>query len=437
MAIRTGPNRTGVKRFLSTVGVAAAATMVLTSCAPGASAVDSPYEQVSTPFSAATVTHFDEVVAEAMALSASPGAIVGVWAPWAGQYLSAQGVTAPGGSTEVTPDMHFRVGNTSSTMVCTVLLRLVDEGTVALSDPVQQFVENIPNIGPVTLGQLCQGTSGFGNYAGPLDSRFIMNPTREWAPLELVSGGLASTRLGEPGTVWSPSETGINLLGIALMQHTHKSWDELFRQYIFEPSGLSQTSFPSAGVTALPTPAIDGFHTVNLPEGGLDCAAPRDVSELSNSMSWVAGGVVSTADDLHHWAQTLANGSVLSEKSAEAQAATVPLGGTAPSWQGYGLGVMKQGPMLGHSGEIPGHISAMLTDPESGLTVVVMLNNSTVGANFALQLAERLASVASKLPAVEGAKTPSIELPWSEEQMAEALTAAAICQPDPEAVPAE
>ncbi len=437
MAIRTKPNSTGAKRWLGTVGLAASAMLLLSSCAPSASAVDSPYDEVGTPLPAATVAHFDDVVAEAMALSASPGAIVGVWAPWAGEYLSAQGTTAPSGGTQLTADMHFRIGNISSSMACTVLLRLVDEGTVALSDPVQQFVENIPNIGPVTLGQLCQGTSGFGNYAGPLDTRFIMNPTRDWAPLELVSGGLASTRIGEPGTVWSSSETGINLLGIALTQLTHKTWDELFRQYIFEPTGLGGTSFPAASVTALPAPAVGGFHTVALPEGGLDCEAPRDVSELSNSMSWVAGGVVSTAEDLHHWGQTLASGSLLSAKSIEAQAATVPLGGTAPSWQGYGLGVMKQGPLVGHSGEIPGFISAMLTDPASGLTVVVMLNNSKVGANFALQLAERLASVASKMPAAKGATAPSIELPWSEEQMADALSAAAICQPEPEPATAE
>lgn len=431
--------RSGAKRWASVVGLAAVAAVVLSACAPGANAVDSLYEQVDGPLPADTVTQIDEIVAAAMALSASPGAIVGVWAPWAGEYLTAQGTTTPGGNVKMTPDMHFRVGGTSSSMACTVLLRLVDEGTVSLSDPVQQYVQNIPGIGPVTLGQLCQGTSGFDDYLGPLDTHFLMNPTREWAPLELVSSGLAGTPLGEPGTVWSPSETGVNLLGIALAQLTHKTWAELYRQYIFEPAGLDETSFPDAGVTAIPAPAASGFHTMALPEGGLDCEAPRDESALSNSMSWVAGGVVSTADDLHHWGQALASGVLLSAKSAEAQTATVPLGGSAQSWQGYGLGVMKVGPLLGHSGQIPGFVSAMLTDPASGLTVVVMLNNSTVGDDFALHLAQRLASIASKLPAATGeaatAKAPSIELPWSEQQMGEALAAVAICQP--EAPPAE
>ena len=55
--------------------------------------------------------------------------------------------------------------------------------------------------------------------------------------------------------------------------------------------------------------------------------------------------------------------------------------------------------MRGGAGAIPGFLSATLSDPESGLTVVVMVNDSSAGAEFALALAQRLAAIAAEAPA--------------------------------------
>ena len=85
--------------------------------------------------------------------------------------------------------------------------------------------------------------------------------------------------------------------------------------------------------------------------------------------------------------------------------------------------------MRGHSGSIPGFITAALADPDSGLTVVVMLNNSTAGAGFAEALAERFVSIAAQAPVAGGAKAPGLELPWSEDQATAAMQAGAVCQP--------
>ncbi|MFP3380421.1 hypothetical protein SB767_29315, partial [Bacillus sp. SIMBA_069] len=79
------------------------------------------------------------------------------------------------------------------------------------------------------------------------------------------------------------------------------------------------------------------------------------------------------------------------------------------------------------SGAVPGYVSAVFADPASGLTIVVALNNSTPGATFARLLAQRLASIVSKVPpAQKGAKTIAT-LPWSEQQTIDALAKAAPC----------
>jgi D-alanyl-D-alanine carboxypeptidase len=206
------------------------------------------------------------------------------------------------------------------------------------------------------------------------------------------------------------------------------SWSDLYRHYIFDRLGMSHSSFPDSGQLSIPSPHPSGYATSLDSAGSLQCGTILDETSLSPSMGWTASGVVSTVSDLKTFVQALATGSLVSAASARAQDTGVPLGGTAPSWQTYGLGMLKLGPLRGNTGEIPGFISAMFTDPVSGLTVVVALNNSSAGAVFAQELAQQLASIASKAPARAGEKA-IIALPWSEAQAIAAMKAAAVCQP--------
>jgi D-alanyl-D-alanine carboxypeptidase len=161
-----------------------------------------------------------------------------------------------------------------------------------------------------------------------------------------------------------------------------------------------------------------------------------DDTQLSNSMAGVAGGVVSTVSDLKVWAQALAEGQLLSKKSAKAQWATIPGGANAVEWSSYGLGASQLGPLRGRDGSIPGFLSATYSDPASGLTIVVMLNNSTAGASFATNVALQFASIVAAVPAVGSATAPKLELPWTGEQAVQSMQAAPVCPPPVAAAPA-
>jgi D-alanyl-D-alanine carboxypeptidase len=429
-------NRERRNRRAVLLAMLALSSLVLSGCTAPADAKTEGRAQVETPFPGEISDRLDAALAEAMTLSGSSGAIAGVWAPWSGQWVVASGTTAPGGTAHLTTDMRFRIAAITKSMTCTVLLKLVDEDTVKLSDPVSVYLPRIADLDGVTLGQLCQNTSGIADYRPGLAAQFVNNPKREWPPLEVVSSGLASDRLGAPGSVWSDSNTGFVLLGMALQSATNRDWSTLYRHYIFEPLGMADTSFPNPDSVAITGPHPQGFAAALDPAGQLMCDNILDETELSNSMLGVAGGVVSTVGDVKTWAQALAGGTLVSKKSAERQWATVPLGANSASWESYGLGVQQVGPLRGNAGAIPGFLSAMLSDPASGLTVVVMLNNSNAGAGFAEDFAQRLSSIASKAPASGAEKAPLLELPWSEEQMVQAMQAAAVCQPAPEPAPA-
>jgi D-alanyl-D-alanine carboxypeptidase len=213
-------------------------------------------------------------------------------------------------------------------------------------------------------------------------------------------------------------------------------WQSLYEKYVFDPLDLNSTKLPDASTTALPSPHPKGFATALDPiTGAPQCGTSVDDTELSPSMGWTAGGVVSTLSDMKTWAQALATGSLISDTSKKAQWKTTPIPGDNSAWQGYGLGAMQLGPMRGHDGDVPGFISAMLSDPKSGLTVVVVLNDSTAGSVLARSLALELTAIAAKAPAAKGEKAPSLTLPWSPEQSAAAVKAASPCQ-QPPATPA-
>lgn len=380
-----------------------------------------------------TSASLDAALAEGVALAGATGAIAGVWAPWAGQWLASPGTVGagidpatgrPAGGSALTTDMTFRIGTLTGSMTCTVLLRLVEDQRVGLDDTVAEHLPRLPGVQGITLRQLCQNTAGLGQPS--LDPQFVNNPTRQWPPLELVSGGLGSTRAGQPGRVWTRSDAGVQLLGMALEEATGDSWPELYRRYLFEPLGLGDTSFPGPKDVELP-PAHPNGWAAALDAGGIpDCTRPLDVTRLSNSMSGVAGGAVSTLGDLKTWSQALATGSLLSPDMVAQQWKSVREDG-APQWRRYGLGAEQLGPMRGGAGAIPGFLTASLSDPQSGLTVVVMVNDSSAGAEFVMALAQRLAAIAAAAPAVDGRPSTRSDVPWTAQESTVQMRANAVC----------
>ena len=416
-------------RRVTLLSVAIGVVLALAGCAGSTAAPVSLPEQPTQALPDASSEALNASLADAMALSAASGAIAGVWVPWSGRWVTAAGTTAPGGTEKMTTEMRFRVGDNTKPMTCDVLYGLVSEGTVALDDEASKYLPSVVGIDGITLDQLCHSTSGLGDFTGTLGSLFAVNPTRQWSPLELVSDGIASPRTGEPGAGYATSDTNYVLLGLALQEATGSDWRSLYNRYVFDRLGMDDSLFPEPTTLTISQPFAPGWEVLKRPDGTWACDAPTDETTLSNSQAFTAGGVVSSIDDLQRYAQSFASGALLTDKLRKTAWQTVPLSADAPAWQGFGPGGLQMGPLRGQAGSIPGHISAMLSDPATGLTVVVMLNNSTAGAGFAQLLAMKLAAIAAKTPPADGKELPAVGLPWSEEQMTEQLAAAAVCQP--------
>ncbi|MRX43723.1 serine hydrolase domain-containing protein [Agromyces kandeliae] len=384
------------------------------------------FDQVEGAFAPEVVEQLDATLAEAVRLSGSSGAVAGVWAPWAGSWTVGTGtVDLTDGADRVTSATRFQLADGTGELTCAVMLRLVDAGVVELDDRVSEMVNGIPGLEGITLEQLCRNRSGIADYYGPLRAHFVKNPERIWPANELLASGLAAGRKGDPGTTWVESRTGILLLTAALEERTGRSWSDLAEQYVLDPLELEGTDLPAASDTSY-ADALGGY-AATYADGKPACDAIVDVSKRSSSIGGTASGARTTLTDAKAISESFATGAMFQEATARDVWTLTPFGGDAPGWQAQGIGAQQFGPLRGVAGESIGALSAMFTDPETGLTVVLALNNSTGGETLVREAAFALASIASKASPAEGRDRPLVELPWSLEQATQRMTDAAPC----------
>lgn len=424
----------GMRRVVAAACAALAVTVVLAGCS-ASEAAPVPVSTAKGALPQATQKQLRAAVNGAITAAGASGAVVGVWVPWSGTWVTGVGTTTLKGDTPVTADMTFRAGAITRPMMCDVLYGMAGKGVVHLDDSVSQYVGGVPNLSDVTLEQLCNGTSGIGEYAPRLQALELSNPDRQWNATELAGYGLGAVdgRV-KPGVSYRNSDAGYLLLGLALERASGQSASQLLRTYVTGPLHLGDTVLPGAaaadpvvdGSTALP-----GYYLTPAGTGGAyECAKPTDITHQSASFTFTAGGVVSDISDLGSYVHALADGAITSAKGRLDHALLLAPG--APSWLTTTGGVVNAGGMVGQFGAVAGYLTAAFSDTDSGLTVAVVLNNSTAGANLVFDLARELAAIASKAPATGGAQTVAVGLPWTAQQTRDAVQKAAVtCAPAP------
>lgn len=413
------------RRSVRTVGVLAAVVALalsVTACAPAHTVAVAELPQVTGDLPASLTSQLSSAVTTAMKASGSSGAIVGVWAPWSGTWVTGLGTTGPKGK-KVTTDMTFAAAAPTREMTCDVLYAMAADHTVSLNDDVAKRVPGVPKVKGATLGDLCDSTSGIASYGGQLMSRWMANPDREWNPRELMSYGLARGGAKKPGTTFVDSDTGYVLLGLALESASGRSMADLYDTYVFDPLTMTSSSLPSdKGEKA---GRLSGWRS---PTTGnkVDCAAPQNLTDWSASGGYAASGVVSTIDDLGTYARALASGARAYDVKGRF-ADPLPASPKAPDWFTAKGGSYQAGTLIGQYGSVPGYMTAAFSDPKSGLTVAVVLNNSRASSTLVRALAWQLAALAVKAPAAKGQTAPTVTLPWTADKVAASVKDLAVC----------
>jgi len=292
-----------------------------------------------------------------------------------GVTQAASGVADLRSGRPMRPGLHYRVGSLTKPFVATVMLQLVAEGKLSLSDTVERWLPGILPYGDqVTVRQLLSHTGGVPDYTLEPIVRLYTDPQarfRAWTPRELVALVAEQPPDFPPGTAWSYSNTGYILAGLIVQAATgHKLGQELTRR-IFRPLGLRDTVFPVNRPT-IPRPYTRGYSIdpFGQPDGPL-----LDFTVFNPSLAWAAGALVSNLGDLERFFRALLGGRLLPPRLLAAMTTPVPTG--QPGF-GYGLGLIvietPAGRLLGHDGAIPGFLNIVLSTEDGRRQVGVMMN---------------------------------------------------------------
>lgn len=369
----------------------------------------------------ATTEQLQAVVERAMAATGSTGAVVGVWVPWAGSWVTALGTSGPGGQ-PASVDMTVPIANVTRLMTCDVLYAMASDGLVSPDDAVTDWVHGVPTLEEVTLQQLCDSTSGVGSFAPQLSGRWIANPPRTWAPGELVAYGMGDKTGLQPGDTFRDSDAGYVLLAQALQRAADRPFDELLRHYVFDPLEMDATTLLDP--LEEPLTRLAGLYSNDV-DGAVNCADPLDVTDLSPTAGYAASGVTSTVADLGRYLRAVAQGTRAYDSESRF-ADGLPAYDGAPAYRTAAGGGQTFGPMVGQFGSVPGAIVGAAADRDTGMTVVVVLNNSRANSGVGAHVMRQLAAIASKAPA-SGQQAAEVGLPWTAEEFAGLVDESAIC----------
>ncbi|MDI2127572.1 serine hydrolase domain-containing protein [Yinghuangia seranimata] len=274
------------------------------------------------------------------------------------------------------PAMHFRIGSVAIAFMGTTLLRLADQGRVSLDDPVSRWIPELPNGDHITLRMLGNTTSGLSDYVTNTDflAELAAHPFRQWTPQELVDFALTKTWYA-PGTNWSYSHANFVLLGAALARITHTPLDQVLRQYVIDPLGLSETR--NSYTPDIPTPVLHAF------------TSERGTYEESTfwNPSWTtAPGAVLTGDicDVASSAEGIGAGRLLSPHGYQEllDPGTVGLGGPTKDCPPdvcvanteelhYGMSVLVLGDWIVQNPSFSGYAAAQGYSSQTGLALAV------------------------------------------------------------------
>jgi len=313
--------------------------------------------------------------------SVTAGIISGPDLVWTKSY----GLADIENKTPATKDSEYRIGSITKQFTAVMLLQLVAQGKVHLSDPVEKYYPDIRNVAnafphapPITLVQLATHTSGLDREPGDTET-YLTGQVADWE--KTLHAALDHTRFAyEPGTHYFYSNIGYAILGAALARAAGETYIAYVQEHIIGPLGMTHTAFEQ-------TPAI----LSNLAKGYILKSGKADggpsAKDLRDGRGYKIpnGALFTTVGDLAKFVsfemgdgpEAILKKSILDDNRTRVNSSD----GTLSS--GYGIGFMlsRQGDLIsvGHGGSVAGYVAGAYFNPPTHTGVIFLRNAAGQG----------------------------------------------------------
>jgi CubicO group peptidase (beta-lactamase class C family)/Flp pilus assembly protein TadD len=288
------------------LALAAAAALLLHLCAavPAGAASTPQRRATSAALDPGKLRAFERFVAATMKLDHTPGLTVGFVrgdATWVGAY----GYADLENGTPAKPESAYRLASVTKPMTAVAVLQLVERGKIDLDAEVQTYVPYFPKKPwPVTVRQLLGHVGGISHYMNAereLHIKTHMNTRQAIGIFESFD------LVAEPGTKYSYSSYGYNLLGAVIEGASGKPFGEYMRENVWGPLGMKDTRMDDP--TEVIPNRVRGYQFVD--------GKVRNSEFVDISSRFAAGGTRSTVPDMLAFAKGLMAGKLLSPASRD------------------------------------------------------------------------------------------------------------------------
>jgi CubicO group peptidase (beta-lactamase class C family) len=305
--------------------------------------------------------------------ASTPGCAVGVSMAGRPVVQKAYGMADLEHDARNRPDTIFEAGSVSKQFTAAAVLLLARDGKLSLDDPVRKHVPELPDYGvPLTIRHMLHHTSGlrdWGNVAAiagwPRTSRVHTHAH----VLDIVSRQRALNFT--PGTEWSYSNTGYNLAAVLVSRVAGTSFAEFSRQRLFEPLGMTSTSWRDDH-----TRIIKGRAVAYAPsQAGFRLQMPFENVHGN-------GGLLTTVGDLMRWNENFVQPKVGDAAFVRQQQEPGRFNDGRAHDYAFGLrvGRYKGVREIGHSGSTAGYRAHLSYYPDQRLSVAVLCNAGSANA---------------------------------------------------------
>ncbi|PED05529.1 serine hydrolase domain-containing protein [Bacillus pseudomycoides] len=290
-------------------------------------------------------------------------------------YSKAWGVT--GESEErVTAATPFTIGSISKSLTGLAIMKLIEEGTVHLEDPVQKYIpwfalKDKEATSKITIKHLLTHSSGISTYSG------LSISDKESKGFNAIKDNVKSlsnvTLTALPGEKYQYSNANFLILGALIEEVANQTYSDYMKQEVFLPLGMKNAAADYD--TAYKKGYLGGYQSW--------FGIPRKSSVTYDNGGAPYGYITASAEDMIQYIKFLSrqeNDNFLTENTRNLY--------VSPHLQTgenrfYGLGIRITNPdseekMIWHSGSTPDSHAEMFFIPKTGWGGVILTNKNHI-----------------------------------------------------------
>jgi len=265
------------------------------------------------------------------------------------------------------PKTVFEAGSVSKQFTAAAIVQLAQQRKLGLDDDVRKYIPEIPDYGStITLRHLMNHTSGLRDWGAIVDVAGWPRGTRLHTQAHVLDVVSRQKSLNfPPGSEYSYSNTGYNLLAMIVERVSGESLANFTKRNIFDPLGMKHTGWR------------DDFTRI---VRGRAIAYSRKEDKYYMNMPFENvygnGGLLTTVGDLLLWNENFIHGKVGGLSLVEElQRTGVLTSGQKISYaKGLRITMYEDVPEVSHSGSTAGYRAFLVRYPKQHLSVALLCN---------------------------------------------------------------